>query len=243
MTEDADQSPERTRHLIDGAIRGSPSDRARLLERLRPRIVLWVSSRLSPKLRAIVDAGDVAQEILVSVHQGFDVLENRGERAFFAWLFSIARNRMVLADFGLARTASARTLTQTGQALGTPLYMSPEQILGANDEVDGRSDIYGPGVVMYECISGQPPFRAPNFHALMRMILSDRPRPLSAVASGIPRAEITVNGEKLGFTRIIKELPPGDCELVIARHRFLPKIVPVRIGPGSSRFRKRSGSS
>ena len=89
-----EQTPEETRHLIDGAIKGSPSARTRLLERLRPRIVLWVSSRLSPKLRELVDAEDVAQEILISIHLGFDTLEDRGDHAFFAWLFTIARNRI-----------------------------------------------------------------------------------------------------------------------------------------------------
>jgi RNA polymerase sigma-70 factor (ECF subfamily) len=93
MTE-REQGPEETRHLIAGALEGNPSARTRLLERLRPRIVLWVSSRLSSQLREVVDAEDVAQEILISVHRGLDDFEDRGDRAFFAWLFTIARHRI-----------------------------------------------------------------------------------------------------------------------------------------------------
>jgi len=94
--------------------------------------------------------------------------------------------RMILADFGLARTANAQTLTSTGQALGTPLYMSPEQLLGRKGEVDGRSDVYGLGVTLYEALSGEPPFRAENVSGLMRMILRDRPRPLPDVVPDLP---------------------------------------------------------
>ncbi len=95
--------------------------------------------------------------------------------------------KMILADFGLARTATSQALTQTGQALGTPLYMSPEQVVGQTREVDGRSDVYGLGVTLYEALSGQPPFKADMFHGLMRMILTERPRPLTAVAPHVPK--------------------------------------------------------
>ena len=95
--------------------------------------------------------------------------------------------KMILADFGLARTAASLALTQTGQTLGTPLYMSPEQVIGKKDEVDGRSDIYGLGVTLYEALSGRPPFKADGFHSLMRLILTERPKPLTAVAPDVPR--------------------------------------------------------
>ena len=95
--------------------------------------------------------------------------------------------RMVLADFGLARTATSQALTQTGQAIGTPLYMSPEQVLGRKDSIDGRSDVYGLGVTLYEALSGQPPFKAEGVHNLIRLILNERPRPLGAVAPQLPR--------------------------------------------------------
>ncbi len=95
--------------------------------------------------------------------------------------------RMILADFGLARTAASQALTQTGQALGTPLYMSPEQIVGRKEDIDGRTDVYGLGVTLYEALSGQPPFKADGLHNIVRMVLHDRPKPLAVIAPQLPR--------------------------------------------------------
>jgi serine/threonine protein kinase len=93
--------------------------------------------------------------------------------------------RMILADFGLARTEASLTLTRPGQAPGTPLYMSPEQILGQRDRVDGRSDVYGLGVTLYESMTGQAPFMAENMHQLIRMIISEMPRPIRDAEPGV----------------------------------------------------------
>jgi serine/threonine-protein kinase len=83
--------------------------------------------------------------------------------------------RMVLADFGLARSAQADTITATGDALGTPLYMSPEQVLGQREEVDARSDVYGLGATLYELLCGRPPFRTDDRADLWRMVIRERP--------------------------------------------------------------------
>ncbi|MHC4849096.1 MAG: serine/threonine-protein kinase [Planctomycetota bacterium] len=96
--------------------------------------------------------------------------------------------RMVLADFGIARTVTSESLTQTGEMLGTPLYMSPEQLLGANKEVDGRTDVYCLGAALYEALSGGRLFQAENMAHLMRMILKERPKHLHEVAPDVPRA-------------------------------------------------------
>src|SRR5438034_1021580 len=65
----------------------------------------------------------------------------------------------VLTDFGIARyqDGTATRLTQTGMLVGTPTYMSPEQVNG--DAVDGRADLYSLGVLFYELLAGVPPFR------------------------------------------------------------------------------------
>lgn len=79
-------------------------------------------------------------------------------------LFS-SRGAPVITDFGIARDNSADTnLTQIGSTVGTPKYMSPEQAKG--ERVDGRSDLYGLGVIIYEMLMGEPPFKADDPVAL-----------------------------------------------------------------------------
>jgi hypothetical protein len=96
--------------------------------------------------------------------------------------------RMLLADFGLARAADGLSLTRSGDALGTPLYMSPEQMLGERDAVDARADVYALGATLYEAISGRPVFSASDLPALSRQVLADRPDPLRRAAPDCPTA-------------------------------------------------------
>ncbi|MFO0934497.1 MAG: serine/threonine-protein kinase [Planctomycetota bacterium] len=86
---------------------------------------------------------------------------------------------VVLADFGLARTLYGGHLTQTGEALGTPPYMSPEQLLGRVRDVDARTDVYGLGATLYHALVGSPPFAATDPQDLVRMVMVQRPDPIS----------------------------------------------------------------
>jgi serine/threonine-protein kinase len=75
----------------------------------------------------------------------------------------------VVADFGIARAVDAAggdRLTETGLAVGTPFYMSPEQSSGTQD-VDGRADLYSLGCVAYEMLGGEPPFTGPTPRAIL----------------------------------------------------------------------------
>lgn len=84
--------------------------------------------------------------------------------------------RVVVTDFGIARSAGATRLTTTGMSVGTPKYMSPEQARAK--DVDGRSDIYSLGIVGYECITGNPPFDAGDaLGTLMKHIQAPLPTP------------------------------------------------------------------
>jgi serine/threonine-protein kinase len=96
----------------------------------------------------------------------------------------------VIADFGIARAiraAGGDTLTQTGVSIGTPLYMSPEQAAG-DRELDGRSDLYSLGCVLYEMLAGQPPFTGPTAEAITRQHLIAEPPPVTNLRPAVPAA-------------------------------------------------------
>jgi len=103
----------------------------------------------------------------------------------------------IVADFGIARAVSAAggdKLTQTGLAIGTPAYMSPEQASGSG-QVDRRSDIYSLACVLYETLAGQPPFTGPTAQAIMARHSLD----------AVPRL------------KIVRDAIPDDLEVVIER--------------------------
>src|SRR5688500_877756 len=95
--------------------------------------------------------------------------------------------RAIVTDFGIARAIEAGTrLTITGNALGTPQYMSPEQAVGER-EVDGRSDIYSLGVVAYQMITGRLPFTGGNTMALLLKHVNERPLPIVDLRPDAPK--------------------------------------------------------
>jgi serine/threonine-protein kinase len=89
-----------------------------------------------------------------------------------------------ITDFGIARMRTSGDLTQTGTMLGSPRYMSPEQVLGKR--ADQRSDIFSLGVVFYEMLAGAPPFGGDNVTALMYQIVNFVPPAPSAVNPQVP---------------------------------------------------------
>jgi serine/threonine protein kinase len=97
-----------------------------------------------------------------------------------------ATGRPMVTDFGIARAAQGDTrLTVTGVAIGTPAYMSPEQALGER-ELDGRSDIYSLGIIGYQMLAGETPFKAANTPAMLVKQVSETPRPLLSLRPDAP---------------------------------------------------------
>ena len=97
-----------------------------------------------------------------------------------------SENQVKITDFGIAHvddpTAPAQTVA--GEILGTPEYMSPEQVMGK--PVDGRSDLYSLGVILYEMVTGRRPFKRANMAATFRAILQDLPEPPETENGGDP---------------------------------------------------------
>jgi len=94
----------------------------------------------------------------------------------------------MVTDFGIAkavRAAGSENITQTGVAIGTPAYMSPEQASGER-EPDGRSDIYSLGCMLYEMLTGQPPFTGPTAQAMITKRFLEPPPSARAHRTGVP---------------------------------------------------------
>jgi len=132
---------------------------------------------------------DVAAIIALQVARALDYAHFRGivHRDVKPANIMISRQGEVkLMDFGIARDDTMRDLTETGTGLGTPSYMSPEQILG--DKLDFRSDLFSLGIVLYQMITGQKPFVEDDSHTVMQKIRLDRYTPPRKLNPQVPRA-------------------------------------------------------
>src|SRR5690606_13607705 len=99
----------------------------------------------------------------------------------------ISEGHALVAVFVIARATNddGATLTEPGLAIGTPQYMSPEQASG-DPNIDGRTDIYALGCVLYEMIAGEPPFTGPTAQAVISRSITEDPRPLTRTRPSLP---------------------------------------------------------
>ncbi len=95
-------------------------------------------------------------------------------------------NKAKILDFGLAKTSMSTKLTQMGTTIGTVAYMSPEQVQGK--EVDHRTDLWSLGVLLYEMIAGQLPYKAEYDQAIFYSIQNENPDPLTSIRTDVPMA-------------------------------------------------------
>ncbi len=143
--------------------------------------------------------------------------------------------RALLTDFGIARTAEGEHLTATGMVVGTPAYMSPEQVTG--DKVDHRADIYALGIVGYEMLAGQLPFTGENQQAvLMQRVMGD-PTPIDQIKPEVPQWLASVVSKCLAtdpalrvgdageIARALETATPVEGSQVMPVAKFAPKRI------------------
>lgn len=97
-----------------------------------------------------------------------------------------SRGQAKIMDFGLAKSPGGTTITKTGTTMGTPAYMSPEQARG--EPVDHRTDIWSLGVVLYEMVTGEMPFKGEHEQAVIHSILNEEPKPITSLRTEIPKS-------------------------------------------------------
>jgi serine/threonine protein kinase/tetratricopeptide (TPR) repeat protein len=139
------------------------------------------------KQLSVTDTQRIAEE----VGSGLDFVHRSGfiHRDVKPSNILFADGLALLGDFGIANAYAGgmEQITSEGVAVGTPAYMSPEQASGES-HLDRRSDIYSLACLVYEMLTGEPPFRAPNARALMAKQITEAPRPLRAVRPDVGRA-------------------------------------------------------
>jgi len=147
-------------------------------ESLRQRLARERRLSIAESLRITADAG----EALAYAHsRGVIHRDVKPENIL------LSGGHALVADFGIAKAVEAAgdvRLTETGWGMGTPAYMSPEQIAGG--AVDGRSDIYGLGCLLYEMLAGDPPFTGLNARAIFTRHHLDPVAPLGGIRSDVP---------------------------------------------------------
>jgi tetratricopeptide (TPR) repeat protein/predicted Ser/Thr protein kinase len=138
----------------------------------------------------------IAQRTLATLGEKLRILEQIAEGLAFAHANEVVHRdlkpanihlqtggQVKIMDFGLARLSGSE-ITRTGMVMGTPHYMSPEQVRG--ERADARSDVFALGCVFYELISGRKPFDADSMHSVLFKVMQEQPPPLRELAPELP---------------------------------------------------------
>jgi TolB-like protein len=144
----------------------------------------------------------------------------------------------VVADFGIARAidqAGGDRLTETGVALGTPAYMSPEQA-GGSRELDGRSDLYSLGCALYEMLAGKAPFTGPTVESVIHQHLAADPPSIGGIRPSVPSWVVAALERSLAKTPADRFNPVAQFAEAIAPRASATEPVRARISSSRSRW-------
>jgi serine/threonine-protein kinase len=137
--------------------------------------------RTLPAERAAAVTAQAAQGLDYAHRQGVVHRDVKPDNVLFD-----EEGHAMVTDFGIASATFHARLTATGRAMGTPHYMSPEQAMGRL--LDGRSDVYALGVLLYEMLAGDPPFDGADSYAVGYKHVHEAPTPIEVAAPGVPPA-------------------------------------------------------
>ncbi|HSQ29446.1 MAG TPA: protein kinase [Gemmatimonadaceae bacterium] len=144
----------------------------------------------------------------------------------------------MLADFGIARALGADTgesLTSTGMSIGTPAYMSPEQASGESG-IDARTDIYSLGCVLYEMLTGEPPFSGPTMQAVIARVMTETPRPITAVRPSVSRQLAGAVMQAMAKTPADRPSTAGEFARLLESTATMPAAAPLMPQSRSGRW-------
>ena len=192
-------------------------------------------------LRQMVPVGNLQEAVNYAVQIGEALKEAHGNGVVHRDIKTDnimvnSKNQVKVMDFGLAKLRGSIKLTKTRSTVGTLAYMAPEQIQGG--QVDARSDIFSFGVVLFEMLTGQLPFKGEHEAGMMYSILNDRPQDLKVLRSDTP-SEL----EHIIFRCLEKEPEDryqGIAELSVELRRLKKQTGPVHTG-GTDRPHQTSG--
>lgn len=225
--------------ILRDAAHGTHSDRfsqeaALLAELAHPAIVRYIDHGISPAGElyiamewldgetleqrlargplGVLDAVDLGRRVLEALAAAHRYgIVHRDIKPSNLFLPNCDLAQVKLIDFGIARRMfDPRRLTATGSTVGTPLYMSPEQARGAAP-LDARSDVFSMGSVLYECLTGQPPFAGETPLAILAKICMDEPTAIQTIRTDVPSPLAALLGRML--TKIRDQRPSDATDL------------------------------
>jgi len=136
---------------------------------------------------------DESINIIAPIAEALDYAHNKGiihRDIKSSNIIITSDGRAILTDFGIAHAVTATKLTQSGMIIGTPDYMSPEQAISG--QVDAQSDLYSLGVVLYECITGDLPFKGETPVSTIYKIINEKIEPINKIVPNAPKWASTV---------------------------------------------------